>query len=121
MTARAALNQDRFETFCETGFDVLVCNPPYIAEAADLPADVRHFEPPGALFAGTDGLGAYRVLASQAPGWLSPGGAAFFEIGAGQGEAVAALMRRGFGEAYGVSVVPDLADLDRMIGVRPGR
>ncbi|MBB4660034.1 release factor glutamine methyltransferase [Parvularcula dongshanensis] len=121
VTARAALSQDRFETFSETGFDVLVCNPPYIAEAADLPADVRHFEPAGALFAGTDGLDAYRVLASKAPGWLSPGGAAFFEIGAGQGEAVAALMRRGFGAPCDVSVLPDLAGLDRMIAVRTGR
>jgi len=73
-------------------FDLILCNPPYVASAADLPADVVDFEPHGALFAGGDGLDAYRALAPQLARLLAPGGVACLEIGAGQEKAVAALM-----------------------------
>jgi release factor glutamine methyltransferase len=76
----------------EERFDLILCNPPYVAGAADLPADVAEFEPPMALFAGSDGLDAYRALAPQLAGLLAPGGIICLEIGAGQGKAVSALM-----------------------------
>jgi release factor glutamine methyltransferase len=75
-------------------FDLVLCNPPYVAGAADLPADVVAFEPHAALFAGGDGLDAYRALAPQLGGLLAPGGMICLEIGAGQGKAVAALMTK---------------------------
>ena len=47
-------------------FDLILCNPPYIAEDADLGPGVREFEPDEALFAGSEGLDAYRALAPAA-------------------------------------------------------
>lgn len=72
-------------------FDLILANPPYVEIAAQLDPDVRAWEPEGALFAGVDGLDAYRVLIPQLAGLLSPGGVAVVEIGAAQSAAVSAL------------------------------
>ncbi|PSJ36181.1 peptide chain release factor N(5)-glutamine methyltransferase [Allosphingosinicella deserti] len=72
-------------------FDLILCNPPYVETGADLPADVRGWEPPSALFAGADGLDDYRRLAPQILGLLAPDGVACIELGAGQADRVAAL------------------------------
>ncbi len=74
-------------------FDLILCNPPYIGTNEDLPPDVRDHEPGEALFAGADGLDAYRILIPQIPGLLAPGGIAIFEIGSTQADAVAALAK----------------------------
>ncbi len=87
-------------------FDLVLCNPPYIAEAEALMPEVARHEPASALFAGRDGLDAYRRLATLLPGLLAPGGAAVLELGAGQGPAVAALMA-----AAGLWASPPRADL----------
>lgn len=75
----------------EGPFDLVLANPPYVEDAADLSPSVRGHEPAGALFAGADGLDAYRVLVPQLGGLLAPGGAALVEIGATQAQAVADL------------------------------
>lgn len=72
-------------------FDLILANPPYVEDAAELEAVVRDHEPAGALFAGAEGLDAYRVLVPQLPGLLAPGGVALVEIGWRQAEAVAAI------------------------------
>jgi len=72
-------------------FDLVLCNPPYVAADADLAPDVRLFEPAAALFAGGDGLDDYRRLAPQLGRLLAPGGIACIEIGAGQAAAVRSL------------------------------
>ena len=73
-------------------FDLILCNPPYVAEnSADLAADVRAFEPASALFAGADGLNDYRHLIPHLPLLLSEGGVALFEIGFDQADSVAAI------------------------------
>lgn len=72
-------------------FDLVLCNPPYVEEGAALARQVRAFEPHGALFAGADGLDAYRVLLPQLPALMNPGAIALVEIGARQAEAVSAL------------------------------
>ena len=72
-------------------FDLVLCNPPYVEQGAALARQVRAFEPHGALFAGADGLDAYRVLLPQLPALMSPGAIALVEIGARQAEAVSAL------------------------------
>jgi len=72
-------------------FDLVLCNPPYVEDAAPLDPDVRDHEPHAALFAGADGLDDYRVLIPQLPSLLAPGGVAVFEIGHRQAESVAAL------------------------------
>ena len=69
-------------------FDLILANPPYVEDAAELAPSVRAYEPAGALFAGAEGLDDYRVLIPQLPSLLAPGGLAFVEIGAGQAAAV---------------------------------
>jgi release factor glutamine methyltransferase len=75
-------------------FDVIVCNPPYIAsrDIATLAPEVRDFDPRCALDGGTDGLDFYRAIADAAPALLAPGGTLIVELGAGQAERVAALL-----------------------------
>lgn len=75
-------------------FDLILCNPPYVAEGADLGPGVREYEPDEALFAGAEGLDAYRALAPQLPGLLAPGGLAAVEIGFDQADAVTELLAR---------------------------
>jgi len=73
-------------------FDLILCNPPYVEAGAALPPDVARWEPAGALYAGVDGLDAYRALAPQFAGLLAPGGIVCLEIGAGREVAVSRLM-----------------------------
>lgn len=77
------------------GFDLVVSNPPYIAEdeMAGLAVDVRLHDPHLALVAGADGLAAYRAIAADLPRLLKPDGVAVLELGAGQEPAVAALVQ----------------------------
>lgn len=72
-------------------FDLILANPPYVEDAADLSPSVRAHEPAGALFAGAEGLDAYRLLVPQLPALLAPGGIALVEIGATQADAVGAI------------------------------
>jgi len=96
-------------------FDLVLCNPPYVELGADLPPDVRRWEPSEALFAGPDGLDAYRRLAPQIPRLLAPGGIACVEIGAEQAAAAGALFAA---EGLAVSVRKDLAGRDRCLVLR---
>lgn len=74
-------------------FDLILANPPYVEETAELAPSVRAYEPAGALFAGIEGLDAYRVLLPQLPDLLAPDGAALIEIGHTQAEPVTAIAR----------------------------
>ena len=71
-------------------FDVVVSNPPYIAqsELPTLDPGVRNFEPMGALDGGPDGLDFYRRLAADVLALLNPGGTVLVEIGVTQEAAV---------------------------------
>lgn len=75
-------------------FDLVVSNPPYLsgADMAALQPEVRA-EPALALAGGEDGLEAYRRIAARLAEVMTPGGAAFFEVGAGQAAQVAAILR----------------------------
>ena len=86
---------DGLDDFDEPGIvDVLVSNPPYIESAVceTLDPRVRNFEPRIALDGGATGLDFYDRYLGDALNILKPGGAVFFEIGEGQGAAVAQLM-----------------------------
>ncbi|MFM6931053.1 MAG: peptide chain release factor N(5)-glutamine methyltransferase [Novosphingobium sp.] len=93
-------------------FDLILANPPYVEEAAELDVSVRDHEPASALFAGPEGLDDYRVLVPQLAGLLEPGGAALVEIGHRQDEAVSAIAT-----AAGLSVAlhRDLAGRPRVL------
>lgn len=71
-------------------FDLVISNPPYIAESerADLAPEVVNFDPERALFAGADGLDAYRKIVPALPFLLRDGGVFIAEFGKGQHDAV---------------------------------
>ncbi|HUE78330.1 MAG TPA: peptide chain release factor N(5)-glutamine methyltransferase [Sphingomicrobium sp.] len=76
-------------------FDLVLCNPPYVAASAKLGPGVAEHEPHEALFAGGDGLEALRALGPQLPRVLEPGGLAAVEIGFDQAAPAAALLATG--------------------------
>jgi len=75
------------------GFDLIVSNPPYVAESEmlTLAPCVREHEPAMALSPGGDGLEFYRTIATDAPAMLQPAGHLLVEIGAGQADRVKAV------------------------------
>ncbi len=104
-------------------FDVIVCNPPYIAplEICQLEPEVRAFDPYLALNGGVDGLEAYRIVVPQAFAALRQGGVLAVEIGYGQGQAVRDLMEQCAPDAgfSAVRVLKDLGGASRAVaGVR---
>lgn len=98
--------------------ELIVSNPPYVAEAEwpALPPSVRR-EPRLALLAGPEGLDALRRLLAQAPARLRPGGLLLAEIGERQGKAAQTLARAAFPRAE-VVVLSDLAGRDRLLRIR---
>jgi len=93
-------------------FDLILCNPPYVAEGAELGPGVREYEPDEALFAGEKGLDAYSELAPQLPRLLNKGGLAAVEIGHDQARAVPPLLAR---NGLAARVVNDLAERPRAV------
>jgi release factor glutamine methyltransferase len=75
---------------------VVVSNPPYIAlgEAASLPGSVRDWEPPVALFSGSDGMAATARLVREAADVLAPGGLLALEVDARRASLAAELVSR---------------------------
>lgn len=103
----------------EEKFDVVLSNPPYIAEHEKNVMDqsVLDYEPPMALFAENDGLFIYQRLAKELPGLLMPKGRIYLEIGYQQGEAVERLFQKAFPNAL-VQIKKDMSGLDRLIYVQ---
>ena len=96
-------------------FDLIVSNPPYIPtrELDGLDASVRDHEPLRALDGGPDGLYFFRAITSNWPAILKPGGRIAFECGAGQADAVWAILEEGgFG---GISVHKDTQGIQRVV------
>ncbi len=102
----------------EGQFDLIVSNPPYIptADLADLPREVRDFDPWIALDGGIDGLVAYRRIITESRGVLAPGGWLLVELGADQAAAVTAIANKC--GVFDVRTYPDLAGADRVVAAR---
>jgi release factor glutamine methyltransferase len=100
-------------------FDLIVSNPPYIAEDDPHLENLGH-EPRLALTSGADGLDAIRTIVAQAPAHLRPGGWLLLEHGWQQAETVRALLAQaGFAQ---VQSRRDLAGIERCSGGQwPGR
>jgi release factor glutamine methyltransferase len=93
-------------------FDLILCNPPYVATGAEMGAGVAEYEPSEALFAGPEGLAEIRRLAPEIPRLLAPGGLAVIEIGADQAQSAVPLLDHG---GLRASVAEDLASRPRAI------
>lgn len=96
-------------------FDLIVANPPYVAERDPCLAqgDLR-FEPRAALVAGADGLDCIRLIIAQARAHLEPGGGLLLEHGYDQGARCRTLLERaGYREVVSRR---DLAGLERVSG-----
>ncbi|HEV8198899.1 MAG TPA: peptide chain release factor N(5)-glutamine methyltransferase [Candidatus Polarisedimenticolia bacterium] len=102
-------------------FDVILSNPPYIAEAdlGGLAPEVRDHEPRVALTPGPDALAVHRRILALAADVLEPGGWLLVEIGAGQEEAIGALHATQ-DRLRLESIRPDLAGIPRVVVARAG-
>ena len=76
--------------------DVVIANPPYIADGQELPADVRDHEPAIALFGGADGMKAPRLFIAASARLLKPGGFLAIEHHESQGDEIAAVLNIDF-------------------------
>lgn len=104
-------------TSLEGTVDLVVTNPPYIPEGADLDPEVIDHDPHTALFGGADGLSVIRPMVSNIARWLKIGGAVAVEHDDTHGPEVAELFtrRRVFGE---VEEHTDLAGKPRFVVAR---
>lgn len=102
-----------FEPVAGERFDLVVANPPYVAEGDPHLADLR-YEPRGALVSGADGLDAIREIVPAVGAFLRPGGWLLLEHGMGQDGAVRTLLAASGLE--GVTTWPDLAGIARVSG-----
>ena len=94
-------------------FDLIVSNPPYVAEGDPHLAGLA-FEPARALVSGPDGLSAIREIVAAAPSHLAPGGWLMLEHGIGQEVTVRTLLAQNGLEE--VRTWPDLAGIPRVTG-----
>jgi release factor glutamine methyltransferase len=100
--------------FADESFDLVVSNPPYIAERdrESLQAEVRDHEPALALFGGDDGLAVYCRLIPEAARLLRPGGWLMMELGE------AAAVREMCAGWIDIEIVDDLAGIPRVMVAR---
>lgn len=115
LTNVTLLLSDWFEALAGQRFDLIVSNPPYIAEqdAHLRQGDVR-FEPMSALVSGADGLRDIRHISSNATSFLKPGGCLMVEHGYNQAAAVREIfLHIGLQHVYSAR---DLAGIERVTG-----
>jgi release factor glutamine methyltransferase len=118
--ARASFACGDWAAALDGKFDLIVCNPPYIAahEFERLSLEVHDHDPHFALDGGVDGLEAYRVIVPDLARLLQAHGAAVLELGRGQEYAVANLTRDA-GLLVAGPARPDLAGIPRALTLRP--
>jgi release factor glutamine methyltransferase len=119
LASRAALLRGDWTAGLEdSGYDLVLSNPPYIptAEIATLDPEVRQYEPLAALDGGPDGLDAFRALAPEILRVLKPGGGFVVEIGHDQGAAVTGLFAAAGAER--IELRKDLGGRDRVVAGR---
>ena len=114
------IRADLIDTLADNAFDVVASNPPYvpIGVRKSMQKEVRDWEPHLALFAGVSGLDIYRRLIPEARRVLKPGGLLALELGFGQADAVAALLK----SWHNMEIDRDLAGISRVISCeKPGK
>jgi release factor glutamine methyltransferase len=109
------LKSDLLAAIDAVDFDLVVSNPPYIADGDALELQVFQYEPHAALYAGPTGLEIYERLIPQACKALKPGGWLILEIGFGQRAAIQRLLS-GW---HMVSFENDLQGIPRVVCAQP--
>jgi len=111
----AAFESDWFDKVSGS-FDVIISNPPYIrsGDRESLPREIVDYESPLALFAGSDGLDAYRRILATAAAYLEPDGLFVAEFGEGQSESVKHMAEHAFPAAE-IAIECDLAGRPRAV------
>jgi release factor glutamine methyltransferase len=111
------IESDWFAQVPASAFDLILANPPYVADAdPHLKRDDLRFEPRVALSGGGDGLAAIRIIVAGARGFLRERGRLAVEHGYDQAEPVQALFR-----AAGFDQVQSRRDLAGVLRVTSGR
>ena len=111
------LTSDWFENV-KGAYDLIISNPPYIGltEQDEISAEVIKYDPEIALFAGRDGLDAYRRIIPSLTKFLNPDGFVALETGASQSNQVKNMMNAvGFIDA---KIVKDLSGKDRLVAAK---
>ena len=111
------LKSDWFETV-RGSFDLIISNPPYIGliEKDEIAAEVVKYDPEIALFAGRDGLEAYKRIIPNLTKFLNPDGLVILETSASQSYQVKNMMNAvGFIDA---KIVKDLSGKDRLVAAK---
>lgn len=105
------VHSDMFEGITGT-FGVIISNPPYIptADISGLDREVKDYEPALALDGGEDGLDFYRIIAEKSGEYLVPSGRIFLEVGIGQAQAVADMLK-----GFDTKIIKDMQGIDRII------
>ncbi len=90
----AAIKSDLFESLGEYKYDLILSNPPYVAEGDSIHLEeaVRRHEPAIALFGGQDGYSFYRRIARESGSYLKPEGYLILEAGISQAESISAIL-----------------------------
>ncbi len=96
-------------------FDLVVSNPPYVATGTELPDDVARWEPASALYSGSDGTDALRLILREAPGWLTAHGVVVCELSPEQADTMVEHAQGFFAHAH---VVEDLTGHPRALVAR---
>lgn len=108
------VQSDMFENI-DSGYDVLLSNPPYIRKEVieGLDVKVKDYEPYSALCGGEDGLDFYRIIAEESRKIMKNNSLLIVEIGFDQGEEVKELfMENGFDD---IEIIKDLNGLNRVV------
>lgn len=110
-----AIQSDLFENVSKIKYDIILSNPPYVAEddILHLEDNVRKYEPEKALFGGPDGLYFYKKIAQQAGAYLNHGGYLILEAGIGQSDAISALLVEN--KFTVIDIQNDIAGIPRVI------
>jgi release factor glutamine methyltransferase len=111
------LTSDWFENV-KGAYDLIISNPPYIGliERDEISAEVIKYDPEIALFAGLDGLDAYKRIIPNLAKFLNPDGIVVLETGASQSNQVKIMINAvGF---IDTKIVKDLSGKDRLVAAK---
>ena len=114
LNSKASLIESNFFDNIDKKYDVIISNPPYIAEEEEIEKIVKENEPSLALYAGKEGLDAYEQIFQKVSNHMKEKCLIALEIGANQAEKVTRIIQEHLKNVR-IEVKKDLSEKDRMI------